>query len=42
MHYGSVGTGSPPNLTPEQFGAFIHAEIEKNAKLIKLIRAKTE
>jgi tripartite-type tricarboxylate transporter receptor subunit TctC len=31
----------PQALTPEQFGAFIHASIEKNAKLIKLIRAKT-
>ena len=32
----------PQALTPEQFGAFIHTEIEKNAKLIKLIKAKNE
>jgi hypothetical protein len=32
----------PQALTPGQFGAFVHAEIEKNAKLMKLIRAKAE
>jgi tripartite-type tricarboxylate transporter receptor subunit TctC len=32
----------PQPLTPEQFGAFVHAEIVKNAKLIKLIKAKNE
>ena len=32
----------PQAVTPEQFGAFIHGEIEKNAKLIKLIGAKAE
>ncbi len=32
----------PQTSTPEQFGAFIHDEIAKNAKLIKAIGLKAE
>jgi tripartite-type tricarboxylate transporter receptor subunit TctC len=32
----------PQTSTPEQFAAFIHNEVEKNAKLIKLIGMKAE
>ena len=32
----------PQTSTPEQFAAFIHGEVEKNAKLIKLIGMKAE
>jgi len=32
----------PQTTTPEQFGAFIQADIMENAKLIKLIGLKAE